>query len=150
MSVTEFREKVQPGKSLLVAGQEFIIEQVVTFKLEDGSSYIKCFLNDEYVFADDLSQNIYFLVRKVDTPFTQPFPNNVQFGAKDLTFLYEAQATAESVVGKEIYGRGETEHFWDYKAEDGSYLSLGIEDQTGERWDCYGRIVLPTEVSLTS
>ncbi len=149
MNVTEFRAQVQPGATLHVGEQQFTIEQVVTFKMEDGGGYVKCFLNDEYIFADDLAQNIFYLVSKVGVPVTQPFPHKISFDGKEYDFLYEARATAEEVAGKEIYKKGESEQFWDYQAADESYLSLGIEGATGERWDCCGRIVRPEEVNLT-
>ncbi|PIR44705.1 MAG: hypothetical protein COV10_03360 [Candidatus Vogelbacteria bacterium CG10_big_fil_rev_8_21_14_0_10_51_16] len=149
MNVTEFRSQVQPGATLYVGEQQFTIDQVVTFRMEDGSSYVKCFLNDDYIFADDLAQNIFYLVSKVDVPVTQPFPQKISFDGKEFDFLYDARATAEEVSGKEIYKKGQSEQFWDYQAGDDSYLSLGIEDATDGRWDCCGRIVQPEEVTLT-
>ena len=148
MNVTEFREKVKPGATLLVAGQSYTVEQVVTFRMDDGSENIKCFLIDEHVFADDLAQNSYFLGKKVETPYVEPFPPRVSFEGKELEFLYTAHETAIASVGKEIYKNGESEWFWDYQAEDGSYLSIGTEDSTRERWDCFGKIIQPDEVQF--
>ena len=52
---------------------------------------------------------------------------------------------AEEVYGAELadggFGKGEGEAFWDYKSQDNSYLSLGVNDKTGKRQDFYGKIV---------
>ena len=69
------------------------------------------------------------------------FDGNVDFDGKKFKFLYTAHATAEEIQGEEIFKKGDSEKFWDYKAEDNSYLSLGINDKAGERMDFYGRIV---------
>ena len=52
-------------------------------------------------------------------------------------------------MAEEIYGeladggfkKGDGEKFWDYKSEDNGYLSLGINDKTGDRMDFYGKII---------
>ncbi|KKR28446.1 MAG: hypothetical protein UT59_C0027G0001, partial [candidate division CPR2 bacterium GW2011_GWD1_39_7] len=46
------------------------------------------------------------------------------------------------------FKKGESEKFWDFKAADGSYLSLGINDQTAERADDFGKIIAPDQVAL--
>jgi len=141
MTVEEFRNKVKPSSKLSVSGKNFLIEEVVKFKLDDGSFYIKCFLNDGYVFADDLKENMFLLVKEIKTLFAQPFAKKIEFNTKKFNFLYSAHAVAEEVIGKEIFKRGEGESFWDYKSEDGSYLSLGVSDKKGERMDFYGQII---------
>lgn len=148
MQVQEFRSKIKVGCSLVVNNRKFLIKEVVKFRFEDETFYIKCFLNDGYVFADDLNDNIFILVKEVNTPFRQPFPENFKFQGKDFKFSYAAHATAEETQGEEIFIKGNSESFWDYKAEDKSYLSLGVIDQTKERLDFVGRIVENESVRL--
>jgi len=87
-------------------------------------------------------------VKKIKTLFVQPFSEELEFDAKKFKFLYTAHAIAEEVEGEEIFKKGDGETFWDYKSEDNSYLSLGIEDKTGERMDFYGKIISPEFVQL--
>ena len=141
MQVIEFRSKVKPDITLSVDGKNFTVKGVVKFGFGDKTFYIKCFLNDGWVFADDLAENIFVLVKETKTPFREPFPQEFDFDGKKFKFLYTAHATAEEIQGEEIFKKGDSEKFWDYKAEDNSYLSLGINDKTGERMDFYGRIV---------
>ncbi len=141
MTVQEFREKVRPFLKLSIDGKDFLIKEVVKFRLDDGSFYIKCWLNDGYVFADDLNENMFILVKKVKTLFVQPFAKKLEFDAKKFIFLYSAHAIAEEIQGREIFKKRESEKFWDYKSEDNSYLSLGVVDQTKERADFYGWII---------
>lgn len=141
MEVTEFRSTIKPNLKLSVDGIDFTVKEVVKFGFDDGSFYMKCFLSDDYVFADDLNENIFLLVKEIKTLFQQPFPSELDFEGKKFKFLYTAHATAEEIQGEEIFRKGDSERFWDYKAEDGSYLSLGISDKTNERLDFYGRIV---------
>ncbi len=148
MDVPEFRSKIKPGIKLSADGRDFIVKEVVRFKFDDGSYYTKCYLSDDYVFADDSNENMFLLVRETKTDFTQPFPNELDFDGKKFKFLYNAHAVAEKTEGEEIFKKGDSEAFWDYKAEDGSYLSLGINDQTGERADFYGKIVPNDKIEL--
>jgi hypothetical protein len=148
MNVIEFREKIRPDIKLSVEGRDFIVKEVIKFRLDDGSFYIKCFLNDGYVFADDLNENMFLLVKEVKTPFQQPFPQELDFDGKKFKFLYTAHAIAEEIQGEEIFKKGGSEKFWDYVAEDNSYLSLGIGDKTNERLDFYGKIVENNSVVL--
>ena len=141
MTVKEFREQVKPYLKLSVAGKDFLIKQVVKFRFDDGNFYIKCFLSDGYVFADDLNENIFLLVKEIKTLFAPPFLKELDFDAKKFKFLYSAHAVAEEVYGDEIFKKSEGEKFWDYKSVDGSYLSLGAEDKTGDRMDFYGKIL---------
>lgn len=122
-------------------GRDFTVKEVVKFRLEDGSFYIKCFLDGGYVFADDLAENMFLLVKEVKTVFQQPFPEILELEGKQFKFLYSAHAVAEEIQGVEIFKKGESERFWDYKTEAGNYLSLGINDKTGERSDFSGKIV---------
>lgn len=148
MQVEEFRSKVKAGMNLTVNNEKFLIKEVVKFRFDDGSFYIKCFLSDGYVFADDLNENIFILVKEAKTPFKMPFPEKLEFESKTFNFIYNAHAIAEEIWGEEIFKKGNSESFWDYKAEDNSYLSLGVIDQTKERLDFYGRIVENDRVSL--
>lgn len=148
MDVKEFRSKIKPDIKLSADGRDFTIKEVVKFRFDDGNFYIKCFLSDDYVFADDLNENMFLLVKEIKTPFQQPFPQELNFDGKEFEFLYTAHAVAEEIQGKEIFKKGDSERFWDYKAEDGSYLSLGINDKTNERLDLYGQIVANNTIEL--
>jgi len=148
MNVTEFRENIKSGITLSVHGENFIVKEVVKFRLDDGSFYIKCFLNDGFVFADDLNENSFLLVKEMDTDFKEPFPETLTFDNKEFEFLYTAHAIAEEISGEEIFKKNDSERFWDYKASDDSYLSLGINDTTKEKMDFYGKIVPNTSIEL--
>jgi hypothetical protein len=148
MQVTEFRSKIKPNIKLLADNKEFIVKEVVKFRFDDGSFYIKCFLSDDFVLADDLNENMFLLVRETKTPFQQPFPKKLDFDGKEFNFLYTAHAVAEEVQGEEILKKGDSEIFYDYKTADGSYLSLGINDKTNGRLDFYGKIVANDTVKL--
>ena len=148
MNVTEFRSKIKPNIKLLIGNDQFIVKEVIKFRFDDGNFYIKCFLNDGYVFADDLSENAFLLVKEVKTTFTQPFQNQITFQSKSFDFLFTAHAIAEEIRGEEIFKKGGSERFWDYKSADNSYLSFGIIDETKERLDFHGKIIKPRNVNL--
>ncbi len=148
MEVKEFRSKIKPNIKLSVEGRDFIVKEVVKFRFDDGSFYIKCFLSDDYVFADDLKENIFLLVKETPTHFQQPFPPELDFDGKKFKFQYAAHAVAEEIEGEEIFKKGDSERFWDYQAEDKSYLSLGINDNTQEKLDFYGKIVTNDSIKL--
>ncbi len=148
MKVTEFRSRIKPKTKLSADGRDFIVKEVVKFRFDDGNFYVKCFLNDGYVFADDLNENIFLLVKETKTSFNQPFPQELNFQGKQFRFFYSAHAVAEEVQGEEIFKKGDGERFWDYKAEDNSYLSLGVIDKTNERSDFCGKIVDNDTVKL--
>ena len=148
MDVVEFRPKIKPNIKLVIENKEYIVKEVVKFRFDNGSFYIKCFLSGDYVFADDLDENTFLLVKEVKTSFQEPFPKELDFQGKKFKFLYTAHAITEEIEGEEIFKKGDSERFWDYKAEDNSYLSLGIKDRTKERLDFYGKIVANDDVSL--
>lgn len=149
MQVSEFRSKIKPNIRLSVDGKNFVVREVVKFRFDDGSFYIKCFLSDGYVFADDLNENMFLLVKETKTLFQQPFPQELEFDGKKFKFLYTAHAIAEEVQGEEIFKKGNSERFWDYKTEDNNYLSLGINDNSGEKLDFYGKIVANNTIAFT-
>jgi hypothetical protein len=148
MEVLEFRSKIAPNATLSIDGRRFSVKEVVKFRFDDGSFYVKCFLDDGYVFADDLTENMFLLVKEAKTPLQQPFSKILEFDGKEFDFLYTAHAVAEEVEGIEIFKKGDSERFWDYKTADGGYLSLGINDKTGERSDFYGKIVANNNIKL--
>ena len=148
MTVEEFRKKVKPFAKLSIGGKDFLIREVVKFRFDDGSFYFKCFLNDDYVFADDLNEGMFLLVREVKTLFVQPFGKELEFDAKKFRFIYSAHAVAEEIHGKEIFKKGIGESFWDYKSEGGNYLSLGLNDQTKKRMDFYGSVIDNSSVEI--
>lgn len=141
MNVQQFRRKIRAGTSIMVEGREFEVLQVVLFRFDDKDFYIKCFLSDEYVIADDAHNNSFVLVHKIDCDIAQPFPEELEYDGKEFTFLFEAHAIAEEATGEEIFPKGNSETFWDYESDDGAYLSIGINDQSGEREDYYGKTV---------
>jgi len=141
MTVEEFRTKIKASSRLSIEGKEFLVKEVVKFRFDDGSYYIKCFLSGGYVFADDLNENMFLLVKEIKTSFLKPFGKKLEFKNKAFDFLYSAHAIAEEIHGEEICKKGYGESFWDFKSEDGSYLSLGVKDGTNERLDFYGRII---------
>lgn len=149
MDVAEFRLRIKPNIELSIDGKNFLVKEVVKFRFDDGSFYIKCFLNDGYVFADDLNENMFLLVKEIKTTIPQPFPPELSFQEKSFKFLYTAHAVAEEIAGEEIFKQGDAEKFWDYKAEDNSYLSLGVNDNTNERLDFFGRIVENDSVNIS-
>jgi len=148
MTVKEFREKVRPFLKLSVEGREFLIKEVVKFRFDDSTFYMKCWLSDSYVFADDLNENMFILVKEIKTPFSQPFQEKLEYDGKEFDFLYTAHAVAEEIQGEQIFKKGESESFWDYKSKDNSYLSLGTNDATGDRQDFYGKIVENDSVDI--
>jgi len=148
MNVSEFREKINPNSALQIDDNNYTIRQVIRFRFDDGTYYIKCFLNDGYVLADDLDENSFILVEEIKTPFNQPFPKNLEFKGIKFNFVYEAHAIAEEIWGEEIFKKGESERFWDYQSEDDHYLSLGIVDSTNQRLDFYGKIIPADDLSF--
>ena len=147
MNVSEFRLKIEPNIILSIDDKDFIVKKVVKFRFDNNDFYIKCFLNDDYVFADDLDQNTFILAKEVKTPF-KDYPQEINFENKKFKFLYTAHATAEEIQGEEIFKKGDSESFWDYKAEDNFYLSLGVVDSTKERLDFYGKILDNDSITL--
>lgn len=146
MDVEEFRKNIKAGSRVIADGREFIAEQVIKFRFDDGSFYIKCFLTDGFVLADDSNDNFFVLVKEIQNDIREPFPESLEYDGKQFKFLFEAHAVAEESQGKEIFKNGESERFWDYESDDGSYLSLGIHDQTGNRQDFYGKTIEEVEV----
>jgi hypothetical protein len=150
MDVKEFRKKVTADSIIVADGKKLKILEIVKFRLSDGSFYMKCFLEENRVIADDLGENIFIFVHPIK-PYHKdpPFQKQLGYQGKKFNFLYEAHAVAEKVWGSyKFFKVGDSERFWDFKAKDGSYLSLGIEDSTGERMDLVGRILQPNQVEL--
>jgi hypothetical protein len=148
MDVLEFRSKIGPNAVISIGGREYTVKEVVKFRFADGNYYIKCFLDGGFIFADDLSENAFILVKEIKTPFKRPFPEKLEFGGKELNFLFSAHAAAEEIQGIEIFKKGDSETFWDYAADDGSYLSLGINGQSGKRSDDWGKIVSNSDIII--
>ena len=148
MEIKEFRIKVKPGDKLLIEEKEYSVKEVIRYRFDDGSYYYKCHLDNDYTFADDLDENIFILVKQIKVPFQQPFPANLSFDDRKFKFLYTAHAIAEEVQGEEIFKKGYSERFWDYKSDDESYLSLGISDSSKERLDFYGKIISIGDVRI--
>lgn len=148
MQIAEFREQIKPGVKLQVKNETFIVKEVVKFRFDNGSFYIKCFLNDGFVFADDLERNMFLLVKEIKTAIKEPFPPEIDFAGKKFKFLCADYAVAEETQGEEIFQKGQSETFWDYQATDDAYLSLGIIEETKEQLDFLGKIILPNEIKI--
>jgi hypothetical protein len=148
MTVEEFRAKVKPGLKLSIEGKDFLVKEVVKFRFDDGSFYIKCWLDDGHVFADDLKENMFIFVKQIKTLFAPPFDKELGFDMKTFIFLYSAHAIAEEIWGEEIFKKGDGETFWDYKSENNWYLSLGESDNADKRLDFYGRIIENDSVKI--
>lgn len=103
MQIEEFRDKIKPGKKLVIEGIVLGVKEVVKFRLDNGECYFKCFLDKDYIFADDSDENIYLLVEQVKTPFKPPFLNELVFDDKNFKFIYDAHAIAEEIQGEEIF-----------------------------------------------
>jgi hypothetical protein len=141
MQVKEFRKTIKLNSIIIIEDKEFKIQQLVKFRLNDGSYYIKLFFTNGYVLADDLDENIFILVREIDTDFKLPFEKELVFNDQNFNFTYSADAIAEEVKGDGQFKINDQEKFWDYEAEQGNYLSLGIDKKTGKRMDLVGKII---------
>lgn len=141
MNVQEFRKEIATGVTIIAGEMELEVLEVVLFRFDDGAFYIKCFLADGYVLADDAQTNSFVLVREIACDIAQPFPKELTYEGKEFSFLFQAHAVAEHISGEEIFKKGESETFWDYESADGSYLSLGVNDQSGQRQDFYGKMI---------
>ena len=148
MNVAKFRKQININSKVIVEGKEYKIKQLVKFRLADGDWYMRLFFTDGNVLADDLGENIFILVKKIETDFELPFPKKLVYQNKEFKFSYDARAVAEEVFGEGVFRVGDSEKFWDYEAEDGSYLSLGIDDKTGKRMDLVGKIVKQVDVTV--
>ncbi|MFH1767387.1 MAG: DUF4178 domain-containing protein [Patescibacteria group bacterium] len=148
MEIEKFRKTIKPGSKLIVEDKEFTVLEVIKYRFDDGGFYIKCSLSDDYVIAEDKEMNVYIIVKPVNANFTEPFPKKLKFDNKDFKFLYFAHTIAEEVWGEGRAKQGSGERFWDYMADDGSYLSLGISDESNEKVDFYGKTLIPGEVNL--
>jgi hypothetical protein len=148
MNVEQFRERIRFTSKIIVEGQEFKIQQLIKFRLDDGNHYMKLFFTNGYVLADDLEENMFILVKRIDTDFQQPFPKQVEYNNKKFKFTYQARAVAEEVTGEGEFKVGDAERFWDYETSTGDYLSLGLDEKTKERMDLTGKIVDNEDVSI--
>ena len=148
MTIKEFRKKIKPKIKLIIENQEFFVKEVIKYRFDDGSYYIKCILNDDYIFADDDESNAFILGKDIEMSIQEPFPKTLNFKNKKFTFLYTAHAKAEEVYGEKIFKKGYSESFWDYKASDDSYISLGIIDSNKKRLDMFGKIIKLNDVNI--
>lgn len=148
MNVAEFREKIKLDCVLEIEGKEYSIREIVKFRFDDGNFYMKLFLDDSFVLADDSNTDSFVFVKLTDTDIAEPFPKKIVFDNKEFNFLFDAHATAEEVEGEKIFEKGESETFWDYESSDGSYLSLGMDDKTQKRMDFYGKILKGEDIEI--
>jgi len=148
MTIENFRQKVAPNSEITVKNKKFTVREIIKFRLNDGSFYIKCFLNDDFIIAEDSDRNVFIFGREVVTSFRDTPPKTVSYEGKNYKFLFEAHGVAEEIWGEEIYKKGYSETFWDFEAKDGSYLSLGIADESKERLDLLGKVTALEEVEI--
>ncbi|MBU4057554.1 class I tRNA ligase family protein, partial [Patescibacteria group bacterium] len=147
-NVQEFRENVNIDSKLKIEGREFSIKELIKFKLDDGSFYLKLFLSGGYVLADDLNSNSFILVKEKDTNLKIE-EDDITFENKKYSFSYKAHAIAEEVFGEEIFKKGESETFWDYTSGN-NYLSLGIVDKNKKRLDFLGKTIKADKIEVTN
>ncbi|MFH1855062.1 MAG: hypothetical protein ABH810_01495 [bacterium] len=148
MEIEKFRKTIKPGLKLVVEDKELTVLEVIKYRFDDGGFYIKCSLSDDYVIAEDKEMNVYIIVNPVNANFTEPFSEKIKFDNKDFKFLYFAHTVAEEVWGEGRVKKGSGERFWDYMAEDGSYLSLGISDLSNKKVDFYGKTIASECVNI--
>lgn len=148
MQIENFKEEVNLENRVLIDEREFEIMEIVRFELSDGSVCVKLFLDDGYVFIEDEQQDIFILMEHTKTEIEEPFPEIVDFDSKKYTFQYSSSAVAIEIEGDEIFPEGAKEKFWNYESRDGSYLSLGVIEETGKRMDLCGAIVEKDDVEL--
>jgi len=149
MNVSEFENKININSIILIKGQEYKIREIIKFRVDDGSSYLKCYLENDFILAADSSANNYFLMKPVSQNFPFPYADELVFDNKKFKFLFEAHAVAEEIFGEDTFFKvGEGEKFWDYSGPDGYYFSLGINDVDGHKADHYGIIIKPEELKI--
>jgi len=145
--VEHFRKEISINSKLKIKGKEHCIKEIVKFKFDDGNYYMKLFLDDGYVLADDLGGNSFILVKEVKTSLSTE-QKKINFKDKNLDFFYNAHATAEKTYGEQVFPEGDSESFWNYSSKDGAYLSLGIIDKTKRRLDFFGDIVYSKDIQI--
>ena len=69
MNIIDFRSRIFSAKNIRIEERKYEVEEVVKFKFDSGDFYIKCFLDNGYVLADDESNNFFLLVKEVKTDF---------------------------------------------------------------------------------
>jgi leucyl-tRNA synthetase len=146
-SVKDFRDNILIDSKLNIKGREIGIKEIVKFRFDDGSYYMKLFLENGYVLADDEKDNSFVFVKEVKNNLKIE-EKNLKFKGKKYKFLFKAHAVAEETLGEEIFKKGESESFCDYSSGDDSYLSLGIIDKTNERLDFEGEIIKPNDIEI--
>jgi len=146
-SVEHFRKNININSKIIVKGRELGIKQIVKFRFDDGNYYMKLFLDEGYVLADDLDENSFILVKEVKTDLKIK-EAKINYRKKNFNFVYSAHAVAEEVIGEKIFKKGESESFTDYLSKDNSYLSLGILDKNKQRLDFFGEVVGSKDIQI--
>jgi len=144
-NVKDFREKLDINSTLRIKGKDFKIEQIVKFRMDNGDFYMKLFLENGYVLADDLEEDIFIFVKEIDVDIEK----EVLFEGKKYEFSYKAATEAEEVIGKEIFAKGAKEVYCDY-THGNDYLSLGLVESTGERMDLAGEVLKGKDIEINS
>jgi len=153
MKTQEFVGRVKSGMRVGVGEKVFEAKQKIKWRmLRSGGCYHKYVLvdregNDGYRLAEDPESERFILVKVFESEIDE-LASEVEVEGRGFSFSYSEFCVAEEVWGEEIYRKGAMEIWWDYEAEDGSYLSLGNSLPGGEREDLIGRWVEPEEVQL--
>lgn len=156
MTTKEFVRKAKVGSRVKVAGKVFTIKEVIKWKmLRSQGFYHKYVLEDEggddgYRFAEDPDAGKFLLVHIFKFAHPDSFLPEYEIEGKRFKFSYGEVCAAAEVKGDFCHKVGDLESFWDYEAEDGSYLSLGSVLPSGEREDLIGHWVKPREVKITT
>lgn len=149
MNVTEFEKKININSIIVIKNKKYKIREIVKFRVDDGSSYTKCYLENDFILAGDSSVNSYLLMKPVDQNFSFPYARELIFDNKFFKFLFEAHAIAVEIFGEDTFFKvGEGEKFWDYSGPDGYYLSLGINDIDNHKADHYGLIIKSKDLKI--
>jgi len=146
-SIQDFRENVNLNSKIVVEGREYTVRQIIKFRLDDGDIYYKLFLSDDWILADDMENNYFLFVKRVETNL--PIEEKpLIYDNQEFEFLYSAHnVVAEEVWGEGLFTEGDVESFSDYRS-DRNYLSLGYDEKTNERMDMFGKIVAMDEVDV--
>jgi len=149
MNVPNFENQININSVIVINNQKYKILEIVKFCADDSSTYLKCYLENDFILAGDSGANTYLLMKPVNCNLSFPYPEKLFFDNKQFNFLFEAHAVATEIIGDNTFFKlNEGEKFWDYSGPDGYYLSLGISDVDSHKADHYGKIIQPEELEI--
>jgi len=145
-------KEIKVGDVLDIGGTKFEVVQRIKWKmLLSNSSYIKFVLKSpkgDFRLAYDDEAEKWIFGKVVETGIKMPFGKEVIWKGKRFKFYAKEVCIAEEVQGSGKFRVGSMEAWWDFTAEDGSYISLGYDIETLEREDIVGRWVEVNEVEV--